>query len=185
MLISAAAAGKSYKEQKEIERRARAGDSVGWNASFVRSDTVVDALADRLGVGKSDILDREEVSRGCMYTERPRPRRIFSTLCWLRGFLQVKTPPNARWQKRKRSKPRGVGEGDEIAGAEAAALFLSAFHVYLPRSQLTWLCFSLTTRQRFVPSGRSHNFAESSVSMACSGGDAYLVDPWDKHNVPN
>ena len=56
------AAGKSYKEQKEMERRARAGDSVGWNASFVRSDTVVDALADRLGVGKSDILDREEVS---------------------------------------------------------------------------------------------------------------------------
>lgn len=59
--ISAAASGKSYKEQKEMERRARAGDSVGWNASFVRSDTVVDALADRLGVGKSDILDREEV----------------------------------------------------------------------------------------------------------------------------
>lgn len=47
-----------------MERRARAGDSVGWNASFVRSDTVVDALADRLGVGKSDILDREEVSGG-------------------------------------------------------------------------------------------------------------------------
>lgn len=66
MLIrfSATAAGKSYKEQKEMERRARAGDSVGWNASFVRSDTVVDALADRLGVGKSDILDREEVSNG-------------------------------------------------------------------------------------------------------------------------
>ncbi|CAM9897496.1 unnamed protein product, partial [Ectocarpus fasciculatus] len=57
---SAAAAGKSYKEQKEMDRRARAGDTVGWNASFVRSDTVVDALADRLGVGKSDILDREE-----------------------------------------------------------------------------------------------------------------------------
>lgn len=44
-----------------MDRRARAGDTVGWNASFVRSDTVVDALADRLGVGKSDILDREEV----------------------------------------------------------------------------------------------------------------------------
>ncbi|CAN0488630.1 unnamed protein product, partial [Ectocarpus sp. 12 AP-2014] len=54
------AAGKSYKEKKEMDRRARAGDTVGWNASFVRSDTVVDALADRLGVGKSDILDREE-----------------------------------------------------------------------------------------------------------------------------
>ncbi|CAB1115256.1 unnamed protein product [Ectocarpus sp. CCAP 1310/34] len=58
--VPAAAAGKSYKEKKEMDRRARAGDTVGWNASFVRSDTVVDALADRLGVGKSDILDREE-----------------------------------------------------------------------------------------------------------------------------
>lgn len=61
----------SYKEQKENDRRARAGDSAGWNASFVRADTVVDALADRLGVGKSDILDREEVS-----WRRKRPVRI-------------------------------------------------------------------------------------------------------------
>lgn len=29
----------------------------------MRADTVVDALADRLGVGKGDILDREEVIR--------------------------------------------------------------------------------------------------------------------------
>lgn len=57
------AGGKNYKEQKESDRRARANDSVGWNASYVRADTVVDALADRLGVGKGDILDREEVSR--------------------------------------------------------------------------------------------------------------------------
>lgn len=57
------AGGKTYKEQKESDRRARANDSVGWNASFVRADTVVDALADRLGVGKGDILDREEVTR--------------------------------------------------------------------------------------------------------------------------
>ena len=53
---------KSYKQRKEIERKARAGDSVGWNASYVRADTVVDALADRLGVSKGDILDREEVT---------------------------------------------------------------------------------------------------------------------------
>lgn len=56
------AANKTYKEQKEESRKTKAGDSAGWNASFVRSDTVVDALADRLGVDKSDILDREEVS---------------------------------------------------------------------------------------------------------------------------
>lgn len=57
-----------------MERRARAGDSVGWNASFVRSDTVVDALADRLGVGKSDILDREEVSHCCGVGQRSTTR---------------------------------------------------------------------------------------------------------------
>lgn len=75
--VSAAASGKSYKEQKEMERRARAGDSVGWNASFVRSDTVVDALADRLGVGKSDILDREEVRTYIPYHCRVPPPLVF------------------------------------------------------------------------------------------------------------
>lgn len=55
--------GKTYKRQHEDARKARAGDSTGWNASFVRQDTVVDALADRLGVSKGDILDREGVSQ--------------------------------------------------------------------------------------------------------------------------
>lgn len=52
-----------YKDRKEKERKAKAGDATGWNSSFVRADTVVEALADRLGVGKSEILDREEVTR--------------------------------------------------------------------------------------------------------------------------
>ncbi|CAM9175481.1 unnamed protein product [Discosporangium mesarthrocarpum] len=52
--------GGTYKEQKEHQRRLKAGNSVGWNAAFVRGDTVVDSLADRLGVGKGDILDKDE-----------------------------------------------------------------------------------------------------------------------------
>ncbi|CAM9923864.1 unnamed protein product, partial [Phaeothamnion confervicola] len=54
------AGAKTYKARKEAERRAAAGDSSGWNAAFVRSDTVVDALAHRLGVAKGEVLDREE-----------------------------------------------------------------------------------------------------------------------------
>lgn len=34
----------------------------------MRADTVVDALADRLGVGKGDILDRDEVSCKVTFT---------------------------------------------------------------------------------------------------------------------
>ncbi|KAG5190394.1 hypothetical protein JKP88DRAFT_261997 [Tribonema minus] len=52
---TAAGGGGTFKAQREKERRARAQDGVGWNASFVRGDTVVDALADRLGVGKGEV----------------------------------------------------------------------------------------------------------------------------------
>lgn len=82
-----------------MARRARAGDSVGWNASFVRSDTVVDALADRLGVGKSDILDREEVSTG----PRATPTAEYSTVwCW--GVLSKR-----RWHGSRSSRIRFSG----------------------------------------------------------------------------
>ncbi len=37
----------SFQQKKEEERRKNAGKNEGWNASFVRSDTVVAALADR------------------------------------------------------------------------------------------------------------------------------------------
>lgn len=50
---------RTYKERKEIERRQRAGDERGWNASFLRGETVVDAVADRLGLAKGQVLDRE------------------------------------------------------------------------------------------------------------------------------
>ena len=50
---------RTYKEKKEIERRQKAGDERGWNASYLRSETVVEAVADRLQLEKGQVLDRE------------------------------------------------------------------------------------------------------------------------------
>jgi multiple RNA-binding domain-containing protein 1 len=50
----------SYQQKKEEERRGMAGRKDGWNASFVRSDAVVDSLAEKYGVERSDILDTKE-----------------------------------------------------------------------------------------------------------------------------
>eukprot|EP01038_Epipyxis_sp_PR26KG_P009552 gene9552-12865_t len=47
----------SFKQAKEEERRKHLNQKEGWNASFIRSDTVVDSLADRYGVSRSDIMD--------------------------------------------------------------------------------------------------------------------------------
>ncbi|RHZ33233.1 hypothetical protein DYB31_011210, partial [Aphanomyces astaci] len=67
----------TYKQRKEAERKALASTKVGWNASYIRGDATVDALAARLqvrdwekplrlddldnesGVNKGDILDKE------------------------------------------------------------------------------------------------------------------------------
>lgn len=47
----------SYKERQERERQAAADkNATGWSASFLRGDAVVDTLAERLGLRKSDIL---------------------------------------------------------------------------------------------------------------------------------
>ena len=37
----------SFQQKKEAERRKMAGKREGWNASFVRSDAVVDSLSER------------------------------------------------------------------------------------------------------------------------------------------
>jgi multiple RNA-binding domain-containing protein 1 len=50
----------AFQLKREEERRAQAGSKDGWNASFVRSDAVVDALAERYGVARNEILDRTE-----------------------------------------------------------------------------------------------------------------------------
>ncbi|ETW05940.1 hypothetical protein H310_03574 [Aphanomyces invadans] len=49
----------TYKQRKEAERKALANTKVGWNASYIRGDATVDALASRLQVNKGDILDKE------------------------------------------------------------------------------------------------------------------------------
>ena len=50
----------SWKQKQELARKeqeTRSGEaSKGWSASFVRGDTVVDNLADRLGLRKGDVL---------------------------------------------------------------------------------------------------------------------------------
>ena len=50
----------SFQQEKEVQRRLLANKKEGWNASFVRSDAVVDSLAEKYGVNRSDILDRSE-----------------------------------------------------------------------------------------------------------------------------
>jgi len=50
----------AYQQKKELERRNLAGKKDGWSASFVRSDAVVDSLAQKYGVSTSDILDTQE-----------------------------------------------------------------------------------------------------------------------------
>ena len=50
----------SFQQKKEEERRALAGKKDGWNSTFVRSDAVVDALAEKYGIGRADILNTAE-----------------------------------------------------------------------------------------------------------------------------
>ena len=47
----------THKMKKELERQKDAGNSTGWNASFIRGDAVVDNLASRLGMDKGSILN--------------------------------------------------------------------------------------------------------------------------------
>lgn len=52
----------SYQQKKEAERRSQAGRKEGWNASFVRSDAVIDSLSETLGVSKSEIMDTSQTA---------------------------------------------------------------------------------------------------------------------------
>ncbi len=47
----------SFQIKKEEERRKQANRKEGWNAAFVRSDAVVESLAEQYGVEKSAIMD--------------------------------------------------------------------------------------------------------------------------------
>ena len=46
-----------YKSQKEKEQKATAQSDYNWNSLFLRTDTVLDAIAAKLGVAKSAIMD--------------------------------------------------------------------------------------------------------------------------------
>ncbi|KAK1576364.1 hypothetical protein Q3G72_013264 [Acer saccharum] len=52
---------KTLKQRREEERKAAeaSGDTKAWNSLFMRSDTVVENIARKHGVSKSDLLDRE------------------------------------------------------------------------------------------------------------------------------
>ena len=65
-------AGDSYKAKKAAELREAAEDKDIWSTLFIRSDTAVGVIAEQMGLGKSDILDRE--SSGSMVSH---PRQQF------------------------------------------------------------------------------------------------------------
>jgi len=50
----------SYQQKKEKERKSMASMKDSWNASYVRSDTVVATLAEKYGVRSGDVLDAAE-----------------------------------------------------------------------------------------------------------------------------
>ncbi|TMW66538.1 hypothetical protein Poli38472_004303 [Pythium oligandrum] len=49
----------TYKQKKELERQLQANKQTGWNASYIRGDATVGTLAERMGVKRGDIMDRE------------------------------------------------------------------------------------------------------------------------------
>ncbi|CAJ1971923.1 unnamed protein product [Sphenostylis stenocarpa] len=52
---------KTLKKQREEKRKANeaSGDTRAWNSLFMRPDTIVENIARKYGVNKSDLLDRE------------------------------------------------------------------------------------------------------------------------------
>ncbi|KAK8608225.1 hypothetical protein V6N13_023654 [Hibiscus sabdariffa] len=52
---------KSFKQKRDEERKASeaSGDTRAWNSLFMRPDTVVENIARKYGVSKSELLDRE------------------------------------------------------------------------------------------------------------------------------
>jgi multiple RNA-binding domain-containing protein 1 len=57
---SAAAGSKSYAAKKQKELKEQAGRGHNWNSLFIRPDTVLDAIAAKLGVPKSSIMNAHE-----------------------------------------------------------------------------------------------------------------------------
>lgn len=53
----------SFKQKKELEKKAKAGSSHNWNSLFLGANAVVDAMAQRYSTQKSSILDSESTGR--------------------------------------------------------------------------------------------------------------------------
>lgn len=49
----------TYKQRKELERQLQASKQTGWNASYIRGDATVGSLAERMGVKRGEIMDKE------------------------------------------------------------------------------------------------------------------------------
>ncbi|CAI5717880.1 unnamed protein product [Peronospora destructor] len=50
----------TYKQRKELERQIQAQTKTGWNASYIRGDAAVGSLAERMGVKRGEIMDKEQ-----------------------------------------------------------------------------------------------------------------------------
>ena len=51
--------GTKFKEAKEADRKAQAGNRAAWNTLFMRSDTVAEAVAAHYGISKSQLLSKD------------------------------------------------------------------------------------------------------------------------------
>jgi multiple RNA-binding domain-containing protein 1 len=56
-IITTEGQGSSYQAKKVQEQKSTAQKDYNWNSLFMRSDTVLDAIAAKLGVAKSSIMD--------------------------------------------------------------------------------------------------------------------------------
>ncbi|CEG46050.1 rna recognition motif-containing family protein [Plasmopara halstedii] len=50
----------TYKQRKDLERQIQAQKKTGWNASYIRGDATVGSLAERMGVKRGEIMDKEQ-----------------------------------------------------------------------------------------------------------------------------
>ena len=73
----------SFKEQQERKLQDKAEDDTGWNTLFIRSDVAIEALADQLGIAKSDILDREASDSLAVRVAAAETEIIHQTKKWL------------------------------------------------------------------------------------------------------
>jgi len=56
--------GRGFKAEREVARRAGAGNRAAWNTLFMRPDTVAAAVAAHYGVTKAELLDRDAAGAG-------------------------------------------------------------------------------------------------------------------------